>query len=308
MRKMALALAICAAPAGARQPPAPTGELVLDIGDPVIAVRIGGVPLRLRVELDQKDVVELNPAAAARLPVAFGPGFDAEVGRVTLAGVGAAATLAIAGRLVPVQLSSHGRDCCVGVDGAIGPALLPYARVRFARAGAPPLAPSLDVVLDAGEDGLALREGEGKMALFVQFSLGRADTVATSSAGAILAATHGGTFEGGYRPTIGAFGIARPTRTIAFAREVALAGFRFARVSTRIADFGGGYALPAETAERDDIVVRRRIRAQAAWPAVLIGRDRLDLCAEILYETKTRWLTLRCAVGRPDGSPPVAGK
>ena len=52
---------------GAHKPP-PSGDLALDLADPVIMVEIQKVPMRLRVDLDRQDSIELNPTAAARLP------------------------------------------------------------------------------------------------------------------------------------------------------------------------------------------------------------------------------------------------
>lgn len=66
-----LLLALAALPAypaqAAKPPPPPTGELLLDMADPVIRVTIGTVLLRLRVGLEAKRLIELNPDAAARL-------------------------------------------------------------------------------------------------------------------------------------------------------------------------------------------------------------------------------------------------
>jgi len=294
---LALILALSVAePATARKaPPPPTGEIELDIGDPVVAVRINGVPFRLRVGLDQKNLVELNPAAAARSGLPFEPGFAADVGRVSLPGIAATAQLDMAGRRTPVLVSSHGRDCCAGVDGAISPLLLPYARVRFMRYGA---ANQDDMrtfnMTGDDEHGLQVPTPIGPEQVYIAFSLDRADSVASSSAGAILAKAHAGRLTGTGRETVAAFGIGRPARTLTFGHAFTLAGFRFDRLTVRTADFAGHYDFPTDPAEPGDIVVKRRIRQQEAWPVILIGRDRLDRCSEIAFATQTRALTLRC--------------
>ena len=99
------ALAGPAAPHQPRKPPPPTGELVLDLADPVIMVRVGHVSLRLRVGLEQQRLIELNPAAVDRLRAAppdrmfrFDSGFEAQVGRETLKGIEATAAVRINGR------------------------------------------------------------------------------------------------------------------------------------------------------------------------------------------------------------------
>jgi hypothetical protein len=292
----ALGSATFATASTARKPAPPSGELVLDLANPIVTAKIGDVPLRLMVGFEQKAVVELNPSAAKKLPVAFEPGFEADVGRTTLPGIAASAPMTIGGRTMPVLLSSHGRDCCETADGTISPLLLPYARLRFVRSGPPAALPELDFTMEESEErGLEVRQATRVAPIFVQFSLDRPDTVATSSGGAILAQAYGGHFEGGYVPTVAAFGIERPARTIVLDRPATLAGFHFDRLRTRIADFAGHYELPRDSAEQGDIVVSRRVAPQRAWPVILIGRDRLDRCTEIVFDTLTRRLTLRCA-------------
>ena len=299
---LALVAAASHAPARPRQPPPPTGELLLDMADPVIELPVGRVVLRLRVALEQKRLIELNPAAVERLNAdppdrrfRFESGFEAQVGREVLPGIQAPAEVRINDRRMLVALSSHGRDCCQGVDGEIGIGLLPYARIRFVRAGTLPPTNSADFLIDDNDEhGPQTRLPTGKENVFVQFSLQRPDSVATGSAGAILARAHGGRLaEGG--STIAAFGIERPTAMLRFQRPVPLAGFRFDHIPVRTADFGGRLAFPTDPGEPADIVVRKKVTPQSAWPVVMIGRDQLDRCAEAVFDGIARTLTLRCA-------------
>ena len=298
-------LTMMSGPAPARQPAQrpPTGELLLDIADPVILLRIGRVPLRLRVGLEQKRVIELNPDAAERLRAdppsrafRFEPGFEAQVGRESLAGIEAAAPVTINDRKMIVLVASHGRDCCAGTDGEIGLGLLPYATIRFVRTGASTPDRSLDFLIDdSGEHGPQATLQMGGKPLFVQFAFDRSDSVATASAGAILADAHGGRLSAVDAPDIGAFGIARPVALLRFPRPVEIAGFLYAQLPVRTADFAGNFDFPAAPGEAGDIVVRRKVEQQRAWPMVLIGRDRLDRCSEASFDTIAHRLTLRCA-------------
>lgn len=283
-------------PAAARKaPPPPTGEIRLDMDDPVIEARVSGVVFRLRVGLEQKDLIELNPDAAERSGLVFEPGFDADVGKVTLPGIAATGELDMAGRKTPVLVSSHGRACCTDADGAISPILLPYAIVRFVRCGAPETGETRSFAMTGDDEhGLQIPIPIGADHIYAAFSLDRAESVASASAGAILARAHAGRPTGTEGVTIAAFGIDRPTRTIAFAHPFRLTGFAFDRLPVRIADFAGHYDLPAPPPEPGDIVVRKRGRQQEAWPLVLIGRDRLDSCAQIAFTTQTRMLSLTC--------------
>ncbi|MDB5685619.1 MAG: hypothetical protein JWR77_208 [Rhizorhabdus sp.] len=281
--------------AARKPPPPPTGEIVLDMDDPIVETRISGISYRLRVGLDQKDLVELNPEAAVRSGLAFEPGFDADVGRVTLRGIAATGELDMAGRKTPVLVSSHGRECCAGADGAISPALLPYALVRFVRKGVADRGEVRSFAMTGDDEhGLQLPVPIGGDFVYAAFALDRADSVASSSAGAILAKAHGGRMTGTSGATVAAFGVSRPTQTMTFSHTFSLAGFNFDRLPIRIADFAGHHALPMPPAEPGDIVVKRRYPQQAAWPVISIGRDRLDRCSEIIFATHTRALALRC--------------
>ncbi|WP_156677784.1 hypothetical protein [Sphingomonas profundi] len=290
---LAIAAATVAAPTLSRAPPPPTGTLTLDMDAPVISIMIGSVPLRLRVDFDQRDAIELNAAAADRLGLPFERGSTDDVGRIAVPSRVATATFVLNDRTMMATLSTHG-DCCAGVDGAISPALLPYALVRLVRA-ADPARPALSFAMERdGDFGLQARQRVGREAVRVKLSLVRNETLATASAGAILAAAHGGRFAGGTQAVPVMFGIARPARPIAFDRPPVLAGFRFDWLLVRTADFGGRRQLPQEAGGTDDIVVRRRVPRQIDWPAIVIGRDRLDRCGEIAFSPLTLTMTLRC--------------
>jgi len=299
-----LALALSSAGPGraAKRPQAFTGELRLDRSDPVIEVEIGDVRMRLRVALDQKRLIELNPEAAARLSARppdrhfrFESGFDAQVGRETLRGMQAAAPIGINGRRMLVTVATHGRPCCAGVDGEIGLGLLPYATIRFGGSETEALErTAIFLIEDDSERGPQARVAAGSESIFIQFSLDRPESVATASAGAMLARLHGGRLS--ERGTIvAAFGVERPVSALRFPRPVSIAGFPFDELAVRTADFGGRLGFPADPDAPEDIVVARKVTPQSAWPVVLIGRDRLDRCGEVLFDGNRHVLTLRCA-------------
>ena len=277
----------------AHKPP-PLGDLMLDAANPVILVQIAGMAVRLRVDLDQQDTVELNPDVAARLPLPWEDGMEMEVGRVRLQSRVARAVMRIENRDVPVQLSEHGRDCCHGADGAIGPNLLPFATVHWRRTDAPSPTGSRSLSLvDSAMTGLSAPSEVGK--LRVRFALKLSDTVGTAAAGAILARTMGGHWNGDPGRVTLAFGVSRPARALAFARPVRLAGFSFDSLLVRVSDFAGAEELPSDPVDPGDVVVVRHLERQHAWPAVTLGNDRLSRCAELTYTALPRTLTLRCA-------------
>jgi len=277
---------------------APSGTLALDAANPVISVAIEGVPLRLRVDLNQQNSVELNPAAAVRLPVKWEKDEPTDVGRVRLDSRVARAAMRVDGRVVQTQVSEHGRDCCADSDGAIGPDLLPYATVRWRNALAPPPAASLSFPLVVSpDDGLSAPAGVANVRL--RFALGQARSVGTAAAGATLSRLWDGRWDGPPERVILIFGVTRPARIIAFAGPSRLAGFRFDRLLVRISDFAGDEKLPADPARGDEIVVSHRLSRQQARPVVLIGADRLSRCTEVVYQALPRSLTLHCAFDAP---------
>jgi len=279
----------------ARRPsPTPAGELSLDAAQPVLAVEIEGVPLRLRVDLDQQDSIELNPKIARKLPLTWADGLQMDVGRERLRSHIAVARLRIADRILQVPVSQHGRDCCTGSDGAVGPDLLPFAIVRWRNLQAAPPRANLSVPLTASlTTGLSASSETSGVRL--RFSLAQEQSVATAAAASALASTHGGQWDGVEGQVVVAFGISRPSRLMLFANPAILAGFRFDQLVVRFSDFAGETPLPTDPAPSEEVVVRHALAHQAAWPAVTIGADRLSRCAEIVYRAVPRSLVLHCA-------------
>ena len=283
---------------GAHKPQPPSGDLVLDAANPVIAVQVNGIAMRLRVDLDRQDSIELNPAAAARLPVQWEDGAEMDVGRVRLANHVAGVSLAVDGRTVPAEVSQHGRDCCTGADGVITPDQLPYATVRWRNAAAPAPTASQVLLLDTSENtGLSAATDADKVR--VRFALGAPETIGTAAAGAELARLWGGRWSGPERRVTLIFGITRPARPMAFARPGLIGGFPFDQLLVRLSDFAGDEKLPADPVPAGEVVVAHHLERQRAWPAVTIGKDRLSRCAEIVYSAMPRSLTLHCAFQTP---------
>jgi hypothetical protein len=280
----------------AARPTKPKGELVLDAASPIVDVVLAGVKLRLRVDPSQWGAIELNPDAAARLHVPFEDGNAAMIGRILLTGRAAHAMLEIGRITLPVAIAEHGRPVVRDADGVIGPEMLPYAFIRWQRADAPPAIARQTFALDFDQDtGLGAIDPffPGDLRIHASFIL--PTSFATAAAGAELARDHQGHFDTQAAPIAAPFGLTRPARSLAFARPVLLAGFRFKRIQVRIADFRGNHALPSDAVTEGDIVVAKRERPQQAEPWVTIAADRLAGCAEVTYSANPRTLTLACA-------------
>jgi hypothetical protein len=292
----------CAAPSLAPAPPPPPtqlSDLVLDAAAPLIAVTLNGVPLRLRVDPAQWDVVELNPDAARRLGLTWQGQRDIQIGRVTLAGRWAETMLVLAGQVRPVVVAEHGRVAAIGADGIVGPDILPFATIRWRNPVAPSPNDSLVLPLTiGGPTGLTATPPGVPVAVRLRFTLMRERSEATAAAGSLLVQRYGGHFEGGESPLPVLFGVIRPARTLLFDRAPLLAGFRLRSIAVRIADFRGDNPLPADPVAAEEIVVLGKDHPQPAQAWVTLARDRLSRCAEILYRAEPRTLTLTCAFDR----------
>jgi hypothetical protein len=281
------------------------GDLLLDAADPMIAATIAGVAMRLRVDPSAHDTIELNPAAAARLPLTWVGGPDMLVGRIRLLGRTAVAKVRIGSLERPLPVIEHGRDCCVGADGVIGPQSLPYDHISWRNPAAP--APDRTIVLPLDDDlstGLSAAVPREAARIRVRFAFRQPESGGTAAAGAILAGAWGGHWAGSERSVSAAYGIRRPARMVMFDHPSTLAGFRFDRLMIRTADFGGREQLPIDPVLADEIVVTQKVQRQEAWPAVTLGADRLGRCAEITFSAAPRSLTLRCAFDYHDGVSP----
>jgi hypothetical protein len=278
------------------RPQVSSTPLVLDAADPVITVTLQGVPMRLRVVLDQRNSIELNEDAAARLDLPWDPDAGLNVGRITLPSESAIADFTLGSLKGKIQVSHHHRACCDGVDGEVGPDLLPFPSVRWERRDAPAANGERALLLEHSDlFGLASPAGE----LLLRFDLVRADSLATAASGAILARDWGGDWAGDTHTIRAAFDVKRPVRLMAFRNPGNLAGFRFDALLVRTLDFPSRDALPSDPVAPGDIVVARPIERQRPWPAVTLGTDRLNRCAEIIYTAEPRSLTLRCAFDQP---------
>jgi hypothetical protein len=304
MRFARFALMLVGAPvlAVAKAPPPPMPPilpslppLVLDAASPVVTMTIDGAPLRLRVDPGATRHVEINASAARRLglgnparlvagkPVDLGK-TTTSVGKVTIRAVTSAYILGYAGRDLPLVLAWSDRDPVAGVDGQIGPWLLPHDTIRFVRR---PVTPAdrtthLPMQLNSAR-GLLGQQRVAGTAIDLLINPGAAETIATAGAAAALAASQGGQLQGRPRDVVVALGVVRPVRDVVLAQPVDIAGFRFGHIAARVFDWSGKTSIPDADIGSDEAVVAGRAGAQREWPKLAIGNDRLATCAELVW-------------------------
>lgn len=303
----------------AQAAPAAASDLILDASAGfIVPVEINGATLRLRVDPAASGLVVLNPAAAARarlspeikppnsfLPGAFPRQSFARIGPVSLTGSTRRTPVVIAGRPAELRLIWFDRDALAGVDGIISVANLPFDRVVL-RLGPPREGETvLSLQLDYGHEiGLYFPYALGERTLPIQFSLWRQDNMSTAAAGALLANSHGGGWLGDYaRRTIN-FGVDRPVRPMALGRPIDLHGLAVGQFLVRTGDYRGGYALPSDSADPDEIVVTATGNYQSARLNLTLGSNQFARCSSLTYEGQSRRLTLSCAYNPPIAQAP----
>lgn len=299
--------------------PAAASDLVVDAESGfIVRVAINGETLRLRVDPAASGFVILNPAAAERarlrpeikprnthLPGAYPRLSYARIGPVGLTGRTSRTPLLIAGRPADLRIIWFDRDVIEGADGVISVAGLPFDRVTFRLAPARDgeTAASLQLAYEA-EIGLYYPYAVGERVVPIQFSIWRDDNMSTAAAGALIASAHAGAWRGDYARQTVNFGIARPVRPLGLRRPIELGGLNVSQFLVRTGDYRGGYALPADAADPDEIVVTAAGNRQTVRLNLTLGRSQLSRCSALAFESATRRLTLHCTFNLPIASAP----
>jgi len=289
------ALLIAALPAAT---PAFAADLVVDAASGfIVEATINGHPVRLRVDPEASGYVLLNPATVERIGLRRSMlGSRTQIGPVRLTGSSKVAELSIGGvtgdrRMVWLT----DRVAIADADGLIGPADMHYDRVTFnlgpAQAGEGAFAVAMEFERSSG---LFFPLTMGDHDVCFQFTLTKADTMATAGAGAHLAALNGGAWAGEAREQIIDFGVVRPVRALTLARPVSLGGLHLSSLLVRTGDNRGNLALPPEPdADPEEVVVTGASRQRARFN-VTIGRDRLGQCSSLVWDNRAKRMILNC--------------
>lgn len=276
--------------------PAPASDLVLDAASNfVIEGTVNGRPVRLRVNPAAPGYVSLNPDAVAR--VGLRPSLTrvaTRIGPVRLRGHSKEARVTLGGVTGKRRIIWLDRPSLAEADGAVGPADLPYDRVIFNLGPARPGEARFELPLE-------YERGSG---LFFPMTLGdhvvrfafttRAQSMTTAAAGAHIAALHGGEWLGAPQEQVISFGIVRPVRAMRLREPVAPGGLRVSQFFVRTGDHRGNLVLPADAeADPDEVVVTGESRQRAEF-AVSLGMDFLTRCSSMVWDNRTRRMTLSC--------------
>jgi len=173
---------------------------------------------------------------------------------------------------------------------------MPYERVTFAIRAPSEGETLLDIPMEFSRGfGLYVPLRVGEHDFRFQFSLAKPFSLATAGAGAVLATAYGGSWAGGAADQLIDFDVVRPARPMAFARPIDLAGLAVGALRVRTGDNRGDLTLPPEPdADPDEVVVTAASRQRAAF-VVHIGADRLSRCSSLVWDNRTRRMSLHCS-------------
>ena len=296
------AAALLALPSIGAAPPSPARIVT---GNGIVSGSVGGVPVRLRIDPAAVSTPLVSAEVARRAglkPSLFE--FEYAIGTVKI-GFDSAVTRFDSGTGPEKRrVAWSSRTWAPGLDGVVGPGMLPEETIRFAlrprQAGE--VSSALPLV---GQGGLGSQWGErfaavplGQRTLKVQFDPHHELSIATAQAGALIAAHHGGHFTGESRSVEIAFGVERPVRMMELARPLEIGSLTITRLGVRTADFGSAAGIPEKNADPNEIVVRAGGKAKAAYDQLKLGGDTLAACSSITFERKAKKVRLDC---RPVG-------
>ncbi|WP_285711360.1 hypothetical protein [Erythrobacter oryzae] len=308
---LAALIAVPASGPSAQDPAPPTvaplplpEELVLR-GDNVIAVTLGGVPVRLEVSAEAFGLPVVNPDTAARALLVAESRRGWRFGPVVVEGVTASTPVDFGAGALPLAVSWTDRPVSDRADGVIGVHHMPYQRVTFAlRDPAPGEMLHRFPLRSTGGDSntrLGTEVTVGKKKLMMIFVPERSENLITAPTANFIA-THQ---EGGFEPGSGGiavmdFGVERPTRMMRIAEPILLGDLPLIRFAVRVEDYGdpkrvGEIAADDPRFDPNTILVSRRKGRGRPDLLTRIGRDQIAHCSSITYDLELREIRLSCA-------------
>ena len=278
---------------------------VLDIEESKpVEVFINGKPVNLLVAPDSKSIPALNSDAAERLGLKQSlVSFQFLIGSESLDFGTDSANLDFGHGTFKRRVAFGDHHIIDGADGEVGPAALPFPKVRFhlgeRKQGERNIVLPL-VNLSRTQTGTLLKIDETQ--IHVTFSLSRDESLATATAGAILAEKYGGHFDGDTHMVPVRYGIDRPVRPLTLTRELKLGDLKIESIFVRTADLGSTDSIPegpeqTSSSDPDEIVVigkARKKQKNLRYQTLIVGRASLKDCSSITYDFASKKILLSC--------------
>ena len=273
-------------------------------GDRTVAATIDGVPARLQIDPAAPGPPILSPDFAVRAALKGGMfGARFKIGPVVVNGKSAVHDIMIGPDRFKHRIFWFDRPLVPGVDGVIGPSALPDDVVRFelrpqAAGDRTVTLPMIDGGgLFGGVFGLFGQIEVAGRTVRIRFDLRHERTVATATAGNLVAAAQGGALTGAIEPVEIAFGVDRPVRRLHLARPLQVGPFALADLGVRVSDYGTVGAIPDadRVPDPDEIVVTGKDKKhERDGGQIRLARDRLGACASIVFDKSAKLIRLTC--------------
>lgn len=272
--------------------------------DGVVAARLNGVGLRLRIDPGTTAMPLVTDEIATRAHVKSGMfGTLYGVGPIHIAGKTGVAKLDLAGTILKRRISFAPKAYAEGLDGVMGPGGLEAPVIRFA------LRPSIPgertVALPMVDQGGLMAGWAERFALIevggqplrVRFDPHHPRTLATAGAAVRLASAFDGTISGVAGQQEIAFGIKRPIRTLTLARALGVGPLSLHTLGVRTMDNGNAsdIAEAGTKADPNEIVVTAKGKHDPNRDRLSLGADTLAHCSSIVFDKPARVIRLTCA-------------
>jgi hypothetical protein len=263
-----------------------------------IPINIDGVEGSAVVDPSEGRGLVLNPRLAFRLPVGRSRCRTGSViGPVRLEGACKETWIDMSGIRFRRYVTWYAASPIGGADAVIGAIDLPHQVIRFElgpatsgeRAVSLPLAEATGRGLGFGTEIMLNRKP-----VQVYFRLKRTQTLATATAGSVIAAAQGGHLVGDPGPMLIDLGVARPVQMMRLDRPLAIGPLSIDRLAVRVADYGRTRISKVQPADPNEIVVTGTRRRDRRYDWLSVGSDALAGCSSLTIDKKRKTLTLSC--------------
>ena len=256
---------------------------------PIVTAEVNGKPARFQIDTTLPDVAVLNPAAAQRFGVRAIPAVGVQIGlddamikgriaRPRIVFANGAATRSFVG------LFGAPYSAAENIDGAIGPGVLPYDRIRFVlRDGA--AGEHVHTIALQGADKWDAPNTFAGVDAVLRLNLARRETVMSRPMTRVLSNASLLTPSGALAPTLFPLGLttaAQPAQT-----SQTIAGFALGPTLVRT-------DAPLVAPDGVDMVTVVAHARKKPDYNVTLGRAALAGCSDIVWDRAARRLTLHC--------------
>lgn len=280
-----------------------SSELLVE-GEGIVTAKINDVSLQMRIDPGAVAMPLITAAAAERTKLKAGPfNFEYLIGPRRVTGKSAVARINFGQGTMKRRVGWTDAPYSSGVEGIIGPGLLPEKLIRFQLRPSQEGESTISLPM-VGQGGLESRWGSqfamieiGGAPMRIQFEPARKRSIATANAGVRIAAAYSGQLSSETQHETIVFGVKRPVRSLRLKYPLKIGSLLITDIGVRTADFGSIKSIEAkqnDTLDPDEIVVTGVRKKGKNFDYILLGRDQLDRCSSIIFDKTVKEIRLTC--------------